>query len=169
MFSQDDILLYGAHGPCRYLGLEERRVNGKRQAFYVLEPLARAETRFLIPTENPAAVGKIRRLPSRPEVERMLASERARAYSWEADENKRKNLYRALLSGTDRAGLVSMICSVECYRLFLREQGRKLHQCDENFLRDAQRLIAQELAMALDLPPDQVGPWVREQMGDMSA
>lgn len=42
MFSQDDILLYGAHGPCRYLGLEERRVNGKRQAFYVLEPLARA-------------------------------------------------------------------------------------------------------------------------------
>ena len=121
MFSQDDILLYGAHGPCRYLGLEERRVNGKRQAFYVLEPLARAETRFLIPTENPTAVGKIRRLPSKPEVERMLASERARAYSWEADENKRKNLYRALLSGTDRAGLVSMICSVECYRLFLRE------------------------------------------------
>ena len=59
MFSQDDILLYGAHGPCRYLGLEERRVNGKRQAFYVLEPLARPETRFLIPTENPAAVGKM--------------------------------------------------------------------------------------------------------------
>ena len=79
------------------------------------------------------------------------------------------NSMLALLSGTDRAGLVSMICSVECYRLFLREQGRKLHQCDENFLRDAQRLIAQELAMALDLPPDQVGPWVREQMGDMSA
>ena len=51
----------------------------------------------------------------------MLASERARAYSWKADENKRKNLYRALLSGTDRAGLVSMICSVECYRLVFRE------------------------------------------------
>ena len=63
----------------------------------------------------------------------------------------------------------SMICSVECYRLFLREQGRKLHQCDENFLRDAQRLIAQELALPLGLTPDQVGPWVREQMGDMSA
>lgn len=44
--------------------------------------------------------------------------------------------------------------------------GRKLHLCDDNFLRDAERLINGEFSLILGIDPGQVGGYVRDALRD---
>ena len=69
---------------------------------------------------------------------------------WVAEENQRKQYYRELISGGDRKSLLSMILALQAHRIAQQEAGRKFHLCDENFLRDAQRLLCMEIAVILE-------------------
>lgn len=45
--------------------------------------------------------------------------------------------------------------------------GRKFHLCDENFLRDARKLLDSEFAQILGIEPAQVAVYLREQLGKL--
>ena len=45
-----------------------------------------------------------------------------------------------------------------------KEQGKKLHQADEQIFRRAETLLYNELALVLDIKPEQVVPFINEQI-----
>jgi CarD family transcriptional regulator len=45
--------------------------------------------------------------------------------------------------------------------------GRKFHLSDENFLRDAQRLLDSELSVILGIDVKEVGPYIKAKLLDM--
>lgn len=165
MFSAGEQVVYAAHGVCRILGTEERRFDRKMVEYYVLEPLSQVGTRYYVPTGNAAAVAKLRRILTVDELNALLASEDARKDLWIPDENRRKQQYRELISGGDRAALVSMVTTLRRQRDEQVAMGRKFHQCDENFLRDAEKLIDAEFSVVLDIDQAQVGEYVRGRLG----
>jgi RNA polymerase-interacting CarD/CdnL/TRCF family regulator len=60
--------------------------------------------------------------------------------------------------------LKAMIDMVRCLRIHRRqqmEQGRKFHQCDENFLRDAQKILSTEISMVMEIPGDQMETYLQ--------
>lgn len=44
--------------------------------------------------------------------------------------------------------------------------GKKFHQCDENFMKDAERVIRSEVSCILGIPQDQVGEYIRKKLGE---
>ena len=69
--------------------------------------------------------------------------------------------YRELICSGNPTQLLRMI-----YTLYFRKKqqldtGRKLHLCDENFLRDAKRLIDSEFSFVLGIEPNEVGTYIR--------
>jgi RNA polymerase-interacting CarD/CdnL/TRCF family regulator len=46
-----------------------------------------------------------------------------------------------------------MIRSLQLHRQQLLEAGRKFHMCDENFLKDAKRIISTEVSQILEITP----------------
>jgi len=44
------------------------------------------------------------------------------------------------------------------------EAGRKFHQCDENFLRDAQKLLSDEFALVLGISKESVADYIRNAL-----
>lgn len=165
MFQTGQWVVYGVHGVCRIVGTEMQRVNRKNAEYLVLEPLAQNEARFYLPTENPAAMAKLTAVLPRDEWQALMALDTIRKDAWIAEENQRKLRYRDLLGSGDRAALLQMVATLYCQRDARAAAGRKFHQCDENFLHDAEKLLSTELALVLELPLDEAQTYLRSRLG----
>lgn len=157
-------VVYGIHGVCRIIDVETKCVNRKKVEYFVLEPNGQKGARFYVPTQNPDAVGKLRPVLTPEELEVLLTSEDTRRDCWIADENQRKQKYRELINSADRAALISMIRALYQHRQNQLEAGRKFHQCDETFLRDARKLLSSEFSLVLGIPQSEVTDYINEKM-----
>lgn len=161
MFQQGSLVVYGMHGVCTIIGLENRTVNKKPVEYYVLEPVKQSDDRYYVPTQNAAAVAKMRPILTKEQLETLLSSPEAAKDAWITDENQRKQCYRELITSGDRAALLSMVKALHIHKNAQLAQGRRLHLCDENFLRDAENLLGGEFSLVLGIAPNEVGAYIQ--------
>ena len=164
MYEIGESVLYGIHGVCTVTGIERLRFGKDSAKYYVLEPKDQPGAKFYVPTENEAAVAKLRALMCREELLELLHSEQVRSYPWIADENLRKIRFRELMTSGDRAQIMGMIGSLHRHRQEQLAAGRKFHQSDENFLNDAQKLLNYEFALVFDLDPGEVSSFILREL-----
>lgn len=164
MYEIGNLVMYGIHGVCRIIEEEERKVDRKLVQYLVLEPLEQPGTRFLVPAHNQAALAKLHSVLTRDELEQMLRSEQVRENVWIEDSNQRKQCYRELISSGDRVALLQMIRALQKHRQAQLDAGRKFHLADENFLRDAMRLLSSEFALVLGIDAKDVKDYVLSRL-----
>lgn len=164
MFEAGQWVVYGVHGVCRVVGKEKQLVNRKRTEYLVLEPLAQNESRYFVPTANAAAMAKLREVLSAPELKALLVSDEIRRDCWIADENQRKQYYRDLTSNGDRVSILKMTHCLYRYKAEQLAAGRKFHLCDDNFLRDAEKLLSSEIALVLEMTQEEAREYLRETL-----
>ena len=157
MFQVGEQVVYGVHGVCRVVDIEERTLGKAVQQYIILEPVGRGGSRYMVPTGNEAAMSKVRTLASPEELEELLSSPDTHTSNWIPDENKRKQFYRTL-NGAGRESLMQTIYTLYAHRANQKAQGKRLHMCDENFLHDAEKILSQELEIVLGLTgPEALG------------
>ena len=72
MYCIGDQVIYGIHGVCRIVAEDCRTVDRKHLNYLVLEPEGQAGARYLVPTHNAAAMGKLRKILTAEEMEALL-------------------------------------------------------------------------------------------------
>lgn len=164
MYQIGELVLYGIHGVCRVSDVEARVVDRKKLHYLVLEPLEQTGARFLVPTHNEAALSKLRPLLTKEALEMLIRSPEARQDAWIPDENLRKQTYRELIGSGDRLALIRMVGTLRRHKQAQLSAGRKFHLCDDNFLRDAEKLLSGELSLVLGIEAGQVGSYVQSAM-----
>lgn len=160
MYQIGQKIVYGIHGVCCIVDLVEKKIDRKTICYFVLEPIDQPGSRYYVPSENQAALAKLRPLSTKEELQSLLTSPLAEN-GWIPDENRRKQYYRELVSSVNLKAMIDMIRCLRLHRRQQMEQGRKFHQCDENFLRDAQKLLSTEVAMVMEIPDDQVETYLQ--------
>lgn len=148
MFSILQLVVYGSHGVCRILKTEERTVDRKRVEYYVLEPLSQPGTQYLIPSQNLTALAKIRPLLER-EVLLTLLQKPVSMDTWIQDENRRKQQYRSILSSGDADSQIVLFRMLQHYRSKQLSLGKRIHICDDSYMRDVQKIIGGEISVVL--------------------
>ena len=166
MYQAGDWVVYGVHGVCRVVGTEKQLVNRKRTLYLVLEPLAQTESRFYLPIDNPAALAKLKAVLTKEKLLELLSSDVVQQDIWIADENHRKQQYRELIGSGDRVTLMKMVTSLYRYKAQQLAAGKKFHQSDENFLRDAEKLLCAECSIILDLEPEEARRYLRNRLSE---
>ena len=161
VLEQGSLVIYGIHGLCRIVKREVMTVDRKNKEYFVLEPIKQPGASYYVPIQNPAAVAKLRPILTKQQLDELLASLEAASDSWISDENTRKQCYRELINSGDRAALISMVKSIHMHKEKQQLLGRKLHLCDENFLRDAQNLLSTEFSIVLGIEPEAVGDYIK--------
>ena len=164
MYQNGDWVMYGIHGVCRVAGTEKQLVNRKRTEYLVLESLSQTESKFYLPTANPTAMAKIKAVLPAQELRDLLVSEEIRENVWIQEENQRKQTYRDLISSGDRTALLKMVNTLYRYKAAQAAAGRKFHQCDDNFLRDAEKLLTSEIALVLEMSQEEARDYLRQQL-----
>lgn len=164
MFQVGDQVIYGVHGVCCVVDQEERVIDRKHLTYLALEPVGQDGSRYLVPTHNSAAMAKLQRMLTPEQLTELFASPEIREDGWIRDENQRKQTYRELISSGDRRKLMKMVRTLYRHKTEQTAAGKKIHQCDDNFLRDAEKLLSGEVAIVLGMEYDQARSYLREQL-----
>ena len=164
MYQIGEKVVYGVHGVCTVADQEERLIDRKKRIYLVLEPIGQDGSRYLVPTHNEAAMAKLRPMLSAQDLENLIQSEQVRNQEWIKDENQRKQVYRELIGSGDRIRLMQMVHSLYGHRAAQTAAGKKVHLCDDNFLRDAERLLAGEFSIVLGMTPEEAKQYVRSHL-----
>lgn len=164
MFQVGEQVLYGVHGVCTVATYESRRIDRKNVTYLVLESADQCGSKYFVPVQNPVAMGKLKPILSGEELTTLLLSDAVRTDVWIQDENVRKQAYRDLLSRGDRKSILQMVYSIYRHKDRMASMGRKSHLCDDNFLRDAEKLIISEISVTLGMNPEQARAFLREKL-----
>ncbi len=164
MFQVGDKVVYGIHGVCIVADQEERLVDRKRLTYLALEPVGQEGARYLVPTHNAAAMAKLQAMMTKEQLQVLMESEQVHTDGWIRDENLRKQIYRELIASGDRARLMQMVYTLYRHKAAQSAAGKKCHLCDENFLRDAEKLLISEAAMVLNVDQDAAKQYIRSKL-----
>lgn len=164
MYQIGDLVVYGIHGVCRIAQQEERIVDKKTVTYLALEPVGQGGSRYLVPTYNAAAMSKLRHILSKEELEELIGAETIHEDCWICDENLRKQTYRELINSGDCTKLIQMVYTLYRHKATQAAAGRKFHMCDENFLRDAEKLLISEAEIVLELDRESAKIFLKERL-----
>ena len=164
MFQIGERVVYGFHGVCTVAEMEERVIDRKKTVFMVLEPQEKHSARFYIPTHNEAAMAKVKPILSADALISLMSSDAVRRDNWIQEEKQRKLLYRELISSGDREKLMQTVRGVYRYKDQQAQEGKRVHLCDDNFIRDAERLLIGEVSVVLQLEEEAARQYIREKL-----
>ncbi len=164
MYQVNDLVLYGMDGVCTIESVSKQRFAGVIKEYYILKPIAGNSATIYVPTDNEKLLKKMRHILSREEIYQLIRGIPTSESIWIEDENERKKKYREILSSGDRVGMIQMIKALYLHRQEQQKKGRKLHLLDEHFFKEAERILHEEFATVLDIAPEQVLPFIAQEM-----
>lgn len=164
MFAIGDIVLYGTNGVCKIVGTDEKEIEGDLIEYLVLKPVYDENSTLFVPKKNKVLLSKIRSVMSAEEIYELIKAIPDEDTIWINDENDRKVKYQSIINEGDRKKLVQLIKTLHLHKLSQQGKGRKLHQSDENLLKQAEKLLHDEFAIVLNIQPNEVVPFIMQQI-----
>lgn len=164
MFSANDTIHYGGSGVCLIQEIATMRFGRTRERYYVLKPLHQNTSVIYVPVENAQLVAKMRPILTTGEVHSLIDRIDEIGTVWNDDLNERKLLFDGLLHSGSCEDLIRLIKTLFLQRERRQAEGKALHVSDENYLREAQRLLFDEFAGVLGKTPKEVEALLRTRL-----
>lgn len=164
MFQPGELIIYGGEGVCRVEAVGPLALTDVKndRLYYTLQPLYRTGTVFA-PVE-----GKVFMRPviGREEAEALVRSiPRIREVPVEGRGARLAGeYYQRMLGSHDCADLVQLIKTIYARQQTAHAAGRKGGQVDERYRKRAEDTLYGELAVALDIPREQVEEYIRRTL-----
>ena len=164
MYKINDAVVYASYGVCMIKAVETRNFSGENTEYYVLQPLHDSRNTFYIPVENDSLKNKMKKVYTREEVNELIKAMPEKDFIWIENNAERKEKYRKILENGNRDELVRLIKTLYIKNTELNKQNKKLLSVDEHFLHDAENILYDEFAYALEIPKDEVLPYIKSHI-----
>ena len=170
MFQKGEYVVYGNLGVCRVNDLVTRQFEGLDAAhpYYVLEPVYQGGTLYA-PADNPKIA--LRPVISTEEANRLIdaipTTESKAFHSRSAQELAAH--YEQALQSHDCKDLIELTMSIYNKKTALARQNKKFGRVDEHFMRQAEDSLYGELAVALDIPREEVPGYIKDRVAKAQA
>ncbi len=165
MFNVGDTVLYGKEGVCVLSAIEKKRFGGETHVYYVLESMAKTNSKIYIPCDNEKLTGGMRRVLSEAEIKELVVKINEGAPIWESDENTRREEYRRTIADADCLGMGRCLRAIHYKKEELKAQGKKLRRFDEEFFIQGQNILFNEFSYVLKISKDEVLTYILSSEG----
>lgn len=160
-FNMDEIVLYGANGACKINDIE-RRDQGD---YYILTPVHKDRTKYLVPVDNEALVSRMRPMPSQHAIKECIRKAAKTEPEWIDDNSERKEHAKEIISRGNEYELLVLARAFHLHKEHVAEIGKKTTTSDSNILRSAQDHIRDEFSVVFDIDPEEVDDFIGRQAG----
>ncbi len=164
MYYVGDTVLYASQGVCKIIGTDEKKFNGNKVEYFILQPVYDKNSKIFVPSSNEKLLSKMRPIISADEVRRIIKDIPNEDTIWISDDGKRKQEYQQIIVDGDREKLLQLIKTLRLHESSQQLKGRHLHQSDDYLLKQAEKLLYDEFAIALNIEPDEVSNIVAESL-----
>lgn len=164
MFEVGEKVMYSVNGVCEITDITEKVFGKTKIKYYVLKPVYNDKSTLFVPVENENLVSKMKKLWSSDKLDKVLDEISHKEVSWNSNDVARKEEFRNTISYgnvEDILVLLKLIWQQRCAQI---SKGRRLHISDEMYLRDAERMIKEEIATVIGISQDEVIPYIQDKI-----
>ena len=140
-FKEGDVVVYGSQGICRITGTEKMRVGGKSTVYFILNPVYRKNSKIFVPSDNEKLMEKMHSVIEKDEIDELIRNAAEDTSEW--------------------------IKTIRLHKTEREESGKRLHQSDEAFLKEAEALIYEEFAVVLGIEPVKVLDYIMDEISKL--
>lgn len=156
MYKINDVVVYGTEGICTITDIAEMKFGGERSEYYILSPVTKVENTVYVPKNNDKVLNRMRRIISKEDASRLLDSMPVAPMEWIVNDRERQAAYKNILLCGKPEEVLRMISSLYTRQTEQLAAGKKLHASDERFLRDAERMLFNEIGYAMGISTSEV-------------
>lgn len=164
MFKESDVVLYGVQGVCLVKGTVEKSDGVNTASYYVLSPVFSPASMIFVPLDNGTLTDRMKPILSSEEVREILQEVPEQETIWIADEESRKKCYRSILQEGNRREISAMLKTLYLHKKNQKTKGKSLHQCDERYLKEAEKMLYSEFALVLNRRPEELADYFVSQI-----
>ncbi len=166
MFKEDQLIMCGGHGVCRVVTITDNPIDrsDKERKYYVLEPVFEKGSTVYTPVDNDKVV--MRRIMNRREAEALVDQITEIETVWIQEEKSREQMYKEAIRTYDCQSLVRIIKTLYLRRQSRLKEGKKVLSSDEQYLHKAEELLYSEMSLALSIPKEEVGAYIKKAVRD---
>lgn len=151
MFKINDVVVYGSQGVCEIVNIDEKKIDGVSKKYFVLKPKNDHGATFYVPTWNEKALGKMRKVMPKKDIDALIDAMPNKAPIWIANDNERKETYKKILAGGDPTAVISLVQALFLHKKEREAEGKRLHISDEHFMKDAEQILYNEWQYVLNV------------------
>ena len=164
-FREGEYVVYAANEVCKYSGVVTKCFDGKNKVDYcMLLPVYSSNSAYYVPLDK--LEEKVRHLLSKDELLKIINEVSGEKIPWEADRNKRKTDFTAILKSNDFAKIFMMLRTIYDEKKLLEEKGKKLFAIDERAFNEAERLVRKEFSIVLEMNENEVYEYIKKCFGN---
>ena len=162
-YKSGDVVIYGAEGVCKIVDITEKKFGNEMIQYYVLEKIGKKESLTYVPANNERSLSKLRHVLSKEEFTNVF-NEEGQSIQWiDKDRDRQKAFKEIVLFGNTRE-LINLIKTIHLHQRELHKAGKKLHLCDERVIKDAVKIIKEEISFVFDIPKDSVHEFIVQKI-----
>lgn len=164
VFNIGEKVLYSVNGVCEITDITEKVFDKTVIRYYVLKPISNNEATLFVPVNNENLVRKMKRLMTCDQLDEVLNNVSVKDIEWNTNEAERKEEFRNIISFGNVSEILVLLKSIWLHRTVQSSMGRKLHISDEMFLREAEKIIKEEISTVIGVEQDAVIPYIKNKI-----
>lgn len=163
MLQVNDYVVFGSTGVCQIAEIVEKSFSGMpAREYYVLRPVYGNNETVYLPTDHNQE--HFRRIHTKEEILALIQELPDIDSEWVEDDSLRKNMFTEMLHSCETRKLAQWIKMIHHRKIELEKRDKKLSGTDADAMKIAEKLLYNELALILELEPDQVLPFILGQI-----
>lgn len=163
MFKVNDYVVYGLTGVCQITDIRKDEYNSDDEAqYYVLNPVFNNNMTIKVPVNNQTIL--MRSVISKDDVLSLIAKMPEIETIWVDDEKQRNNAFKAALRSGKDEEWIKIIKTIYLEKEAKAIAGKRLAKVDEEIMNKAEKQLNEEIAVALDILPNEVVPYIMKHI-----
>jgi Transcriptional regulators, similar to M. xanthus CarD len=159
MFKVDDYVVYSTVGVCRIIDIrKEKHVCSNETEYYILQPAYDKSITIKTPTNNSRVL--MRKVITQDDALALIATMSKGKTVWMHNCKQRSEFFKAALRTGRSEELLKIIKMVYLEEKVRTAAGKKVLKVDSDIMKIAEKQLYEEFAIALNLSPDEVVPYI---------
>ncbi len=164
MFEIGEYVVCGNKGVCVVEAVAKLDISGvdKEREYYILKPLYMAGSTVYVPVDS--AEKSMRRVLKRDEAQKLIKEIPDIPLLVITNEKLSEQMYRECIKSNDCGELIKIIKTIYLRKQKRMQAGRKVTAVDAKYFHLAEDSLYGELAVALEMPKDEVESYITREM-----
>ncbi len=164
MFQLEQIVMHPTAGVCKIETTEKKFFSRTQwQEYFVLKPVFTSNTTLFLPIDS-NKVG-VRELLGADELKNILDSVDFSETLWINNDNSRHEAFLEIMKSKNTAKIIQMIIEIKQMELLRIADGKNLRVTDAKVLKEAEKIIYEEVAFVFDIELEKAKQMVLEKFG----
>ena len=164
MFKVNDYVMTVSSGVCQITDIA-KGVEGAGTDYYVLYPVYQNNMTLKIPVHNANVL--MRPILTKTEVLSLIATMPTKDTLFIHDNRERINTFKSTVRTGSNEDLIKVIKTLYLEQQAKSAVNKKLPKAEEDIMNTAEKKLCEEFAIALNIPPDKVVPYILDTISQL--